>query len=120
MSYPGPPGEDERPLAGPDPGMGLPESGTQHATSTEFALPLDRPADPPTDILPAATPSSYGTPAGDVEPVTSYGGGQAGGSAAGALDKVKAFADQRPGAFLGALVAAGWLVGRLFSSSDED
>ena len=46
MTNPGPPGEDERPLAGPDTGMGLPESGTQHATSTDFALPMDGPAEP--------------------------------------------------------------------------
>jgi hypothetical protein len=175
MSNPGPPGEDERPPAGPDTGMGLPESGTQHATSTDFALPLDRPAEPdplagdvplgetpppaqpvppayedptelvepagpaddePTDLLDAvpdveaaelaAAPDVAGTPAYDAlatetgftdpaEPAATVPwGGE------GVLAKVKAFADQRPAAFLAAALVAGWLVGKLLGSSGDD
>ena len=74
MSNPGPPGEDERALAGPDAGMGLPESGTQHATSTDFALPVDGSSEP--DPLTAGTPPparptppAYDDPAELIDPV---------------------------------------------------
>ena len=135
MTNPGPPGGDERPLTGPETGMGLPESGTQHATSTD-ALPVDRFAAPDPDPLlsggvtaesvsstpppaqPAASPlydelvsPTGGEVVGVDEPAASDGG---------ALAKVKAFAAQRPAAFLGATLAAGLLVGRLLSSSDDD
>jgi hypothetical protein len=168
MSNPGPPGEDERPLAGPDAGMGLPESGTQHATFTDFALPLDpaaepdpltagdpiggtpppaRPAPPeyddpselvdpavpaydePTDLLAAvpdveaselAAPSYAGTPAYDALAAESSFGAAESTPAGGVLAKVKAFADERPAAFLAAALVAGWLVGKLLSSSDDD
>jgi len=152
MSNPGPPGEDERPLAGPDIGMGLPESGTQHATSTDFALPLDRPTQPPaapepplpaepyqaaggastpadlsTPNPPAAGPLVGGTPPGDAlatstssipdayEPTAGTSAG-----AGGLLEKVKAFADQRPEAFLAAALVAGWVAGKLLGSSDDE
>ena len=36
------------------------------------------------------------------------------------LAKVKAFADERPAAFLAAALVAGWLVGKLLGSSDDD
>lgn len=176
MSNPGPPGEDERPLAGPDAGMGLPESGTQHATSTDFALPLDRPAEPdplagdaplgeipppappvppayddPTELVEspmpaydestdlldavpdveatelAATSQSAGTPAYDAlaaeagftepaDPTTTVPPSGAGG----VLAQLKAFAGERPAAFLAAALVAGWLVGKLLGSSDDD
>lgn len=203
MTNPGPPGEDERPLAGPDAGMGLPESGTQHATSTDFGLPLGetaeqdtnplriyggvtpgdtpppgRPVAPayddpselvdaapgygePPDLLPPAPgfddpggpgglasthagPAAAGlsatpaydelaeevglaepvapttmVPAGGYRSATDSGSGYPGGADGGLLAKVKAFAGQRPEAFLGAALAAGWLVGKLFSSSDD-
>ena len=174
MSNPGPPGEDERPVAGPDAGMGMPESGTQHATSPDLALPLDRPAEPdplaadapfgetpppeqpeppayddptelvessrpaydePTDLLDAipdveatelaAASETVGTPAYDAlsaeagftevaEPTTAVP------PAGGALAQVRAFAEQRPAAFLAAALVAGWLVGKLIGSSDDD
>lgn len=126
MTYPGPPGEDERPLAGPDTGMGLPESGTQHATSTDFDLPLNRPADSDTDPLlttppPAQpTPPAYEDPGELVQPVEPTTTVPANEGAGGLLDKVKAFADQRPAAFLAAALAAGWLVGKLLGSSGDD
>ena len=146
MTYPGPPGDpDERPLDAPDLGMGVPESGTQHATSTDYPLPLDRPADPDVDpllvtggasdslagasSLSQPTPPTYDAAADLVQPAEptttvpaddSYGRhaypDEAGG---GILDKVKAFADQRPELFLGVTLLVGWLVGRLFSSSDD-
>jgi hypothetical protein len=129
MTHPGPPGEDERPLTGPDIGMGRPESGTQHATSTDFELPLDRPAEPDTDPLlttpPRAqpTPPAYDDPAELVQPVEPTTTVPASERAGGLLGKVKAFADQRPAAFLAASLAAGWLVGKLlgsFGADDED
>ncbi len=161
MSNPGPPGEDERALAGPDAGMGLPESGTQHATSTDFALPVDGSSEP--DPLTAGTPPparptppAYDDPAELIDPVapaydeptdlldaipdveeselvaptpaydelaaesgfTTVDSEPAG--AAGVLAKVKAFADERPAAFLAAALVAGWLVGKLLGSSDDD
>jgi hypothetical protein len=39
---------------------------------------------------------------------------------AGALAQVKAFAADKPAVFLGLALAAGWLVGKIFSSSDDD
>jgi hypothetical protein len=128
MSNPGPPGDDERELPGPDLGMGMPESGTQHATSTDFEVPLNRPADPLTDpltdldgpigtepVLPAATPAE------PVDPTTTVPASEPAAEAAGgAMAKVKAFADERPGAFLAAALAVGWLVGKLLSSSGDD
>lgn len=126
MTNPGPPGEDERPLPGPDIGMGLPESGTQHATSTDFELPLDRPADSDTDPLlttpPLAqpTPPTYDDPADLVQPVEPTTTVPTAEAAGGLLEKVKAFADQRPAAFLAAALVAGWLVGKLLGSSDDD
>lgn len=160
MSNPGPPGEDERPLAGPDIGMGVPESGTQHATSTDFPPPIDAPAEPDmfaTGTPPAArpTPPAYDDPAELVSSGPAYDAPtdllDAGSDAVvtdlaaptpaydalaaesgftptdppptgggGALAKVKAFADERPAAFLGAALVAGWLVGKLFGSSDDE
>jgi hypothetical protein len=40
--------------------------------------------------------------------------------AAGVLAKVKTLADERPAAFLVAALLAGWLVGKLLGSSDDD
>jgi hypothetical protein len=170
MTIPGPTGEDDRPLAGPAAGMGLPESGTQHATSSDVDVPLETAqlgSDPLTPGAPAAlgstpppaspTPPAYDDPSELVQEPTAYdeapglplpeaddatiaatpaydalaqesglldpaGTAAAGGTGAGAgaLTKVKAFADQRPAAFLGMALAAGWLVGKLFSSSDDD
>jgi hypothetical protein len=41
-------------------------------------------------------------------------------SQSGPLAQVKAFATQRPAVFLGVALATGWLVGKIFSSSDDD
>ncbi len=41
-------------------------------------------------------------------------------SASGVLAAVKDFASQRPAAFIAAALFAGWLVGKVFSSSDDD
>ena len=38
----------------------------------------------------------------------------------GPLAQVKAFAADKPAVFLGLALAAGWLVGKIFSSSDDD
>jgi hypothetical protein len=157
--------------------MGLPESGTQHATSPDFALPLHRTAEPdplaadapfgetpppeqphppgyddptdptelvassrpaydePTDLLDAipdveatelaGTQEAVGTPAYDAlaaeagytelaAPTVPPPG------AGGVLAQVRAFADERPAAFLAAALVAGWLVGKLLGSSDDD
>lgn len=142
MTNPGPPGNADDPLARPDTGMGLPESGTHHATSTGFALPVDGSAsDPLTGDLPgtstagraAATPPPAQPDAPLFDEVAStsedfqaigddgaavYGGDPLGGG--GALDKVKAFAGQKPQLFLGAALTVGYMLGRLFRSSDSD
>jgi hypothetical protein len=147
MSDPRPAGEDERPPAGPGAGMGLPESGTQHATSTDFTLPTDPPAlpvyedpaqladplapayDEPTDLVDAVPDveatelAAAGTPAYDAlaaETAFEPAGPAEPSGAAGVLAKVKAFADERPAAFLAAALVAGWLVGKLLGSSDDD
>lgn len=39
---------------------------------------------------------------------------------AGPLAQVKAFAGDQPAVFIGLALAAGWLVGKIFSSSDDD
>jgi hypothetical protein len=38
----------------------------------------------------------------------------------GPLGLVKTFATDKPAVFLGLALAAGWLVGKIFSSSDDD
>ena len=38
----------------------------------------------------------------------------------GTLAQVKAFAANRPAVFLGVALAAGWVVGKILSSSDDD
>lgn len=40
--------------------------------------------------------------------------------ATGPLAQVKAFATDKPAVFIGLALAAGWLVGKVFSSSDDD
>jgi hypothetical protein len=137
MSNPGPPAEDERPLAGPATDMGATSADLPplvDGSTDPLAIgtpPPARPAPPaydaPTDLLgtvpdEAAAALSAPTPAYDAlaaetgftpyEPEPSGPGG--------ALAKVKAFATERPAAFLAAALAAGWLVGKLISSDDED
>jgi hypothetical protein len=125
--------------------MGLPESGTQHAASTDIPLPVD-PAPPATTATPAydepadlldalpdveSTELAAPTPAYDalaaesgfdaLEPAGAGGDGGTGGTGgAGVLAEVKAFAAERPAAFLAAALVAGWLVGKLLGSSGDD
>ena len=153
MSNPGSPGEDERPLAGPGVGMGLPESGSQHAASTDVPLPVDPavgdeplgrtqpaaqpvppayedpselvtpgyagPADPLADVTTGTLHETVGTPAYDALAAESGFGRESGGSAGDLLARLKAFAEERPAAFLAAALVAGWLVGKLLSSDDD-
>ena len=143
MTNPGPPGDADDALDRPDIGMGLPESGTQHATSTDFALPADGPvggpaSDPLTGDLPDIGATSTPPPAQPAAPLFDevassseefeaigdtgaavYGADPAMGGG-GPLDKVKAFAAEKPQLFLGAALAVGFLLGRLFSSSGDD
>lgn len=149
MSNPGSPGEDERPLAGPGAGMGVPESGSHHATSTDVPLPVDPPvgdepigrtpppaqpvppayedpsdlvtgyvgpADPLTEATVGTVRETVGTPAYDALAAESGFGRDSGGL----LARVKAVAEERPAAFLAAALVAGWLVGRLLSSDDDE
>jgi hypothetical protein len=137
MTNPGPPGEDERPLAGPPAGMGLPESGTQHATSTDIPLPVDpatpatpvtRAYDEPTGLLdpvPDVEPTELAAPTPAYDELAAESGFDAlapadAAGGAGVLAKVKAFADERPAAFLAAALLAGWLVGKLLGSFGDD
>jgi len=139
MSDPRPTGEDfARPADPPadlDPlpvGETPPSALPRYEDPTELVDPAAPAYEEPTDLVdavpaveatPLATSSSAGTPAYDAlaaessfglaEPAEPTG-------ASGVLAKVKAFADERPAAFLAAALVAGWLVGKLLGSSDDD
>jgi hypothetical protein len=127
--------------------MGLPESGTQHATTTDFALPVDepvragdplsgdpatpppaRPAAPLYDEVAAETAATddIAVPTEELSTIGDTGGavygevGEASAADTGPLGAVKAFAAQRPQVFLGAALAAGFLLGRLLRSSGDE
>ena len=71
---------------------------------------------PDTVAVPTEEPAAIGDTGSAV-----YGQvGDASTPDAGPLGAVKAFAAQRPAVFLGAALAAGFLIGRLLSSSDDD
>jgi hypothetical protein len=97
------PAHDSTELLEPTPAY---DSLAQETTLTEPVLP---PAAEP--VLQPATPlveSEYDTSVDyDASP-------------SGPLAQVKAFAAQRPAVFLGVALAAGWLVGKILSSSDDD
>lgn len=128
MTNPGPPSGD--PLAGPDASMGMPESGTHHATSRDLPLPgivedtdrfplgggrdAPRAYDPPV-VEPTPAYDALAEETGLVDYDASYQD-----AAPGPLGKVTAFAAEKPAAFIAAALVAGWLVGKLFGSSDDD
>jgi hypothetical protein len=96
------PAQDSTELLEPTPAY---DSLAQEAALTEPVLPpAAEPARPPAPLV----ESEYDT-------AVDYGG-----TPSGPLAQVKAFAAERPAVFLGVALAAGWLVGKLLSSSDDD
>jgi hypothetical protein len=110
MTNPAPPGGDERPdplAVGEVPPAAPAYDSTELleptpaydalAQETALTAPVDTALVPEADY--ALAPSPTGT---------------------GPLAEVKAFAADKPAAFLGLALAAGWLVGKIFSSSSDD
>ncbi|HST67144.1 MAG TPA: hypothetical protein VLM05_18345, partial [Mycobacteriales bacterium] len=107
-----PPGGDE----GPDP------------FAVDEVPPLATPAAPvydstellePTPAYDSLAQETDFAPAPALTPETDYALAPNPGEA-GPLAQVKAFAADKPAVFLGLALAAGWLVGKIFSSSDDD
>ena len=148
MTNPAPLGGDERPNADPLPVDEVPPPAMPPPPAYETAGPLDpTPAydalaaeaplsDPLTDPLPDPLTGPVTEPVG--EPLGTGAASALGPEAdyalapnptdAGALAQVKTLAAEKPAAFLGALLAAGWLLGKITSrgkrskrdSDDED
>ena len=112
MTNPAPTGGDE----GPDPFAvdEVPPPATPAAPVYDSTEILE--ATPAYDSL--AQETSLSAPQ-DLSPEADYAlAPNPGGS--GPLVQVKAFAADKPAVFLGVALAAGWLVGKIFSSSDDD
>jgi hypothetical protein len=110
MTHPAPTGGDERP--DPFAVAETPPPATPPAAaydSTELLEPT-----PAYDSL--AKESALEDPA--LTPETDYALAPNPGQS-GPLAQVKAFATDKPAVFLGLALAAGWLVGKIFSSSDD-
>jgi hypothetical protein len=114
MTNPAPPGGEERPNVDPflvdeaSPAMPPPPA---YETTEVFE------ATPAYDALAAEAPLSApaGTePAGALAPEADYALAPS-PTDAGPLAQVKAFAAEKPAAFLGAALAAGWLLGKIMS-----
>lgn len=124
MTNPAPLGGDERPPPAPitDP-LGVdevPPPAVPAAPAYESTELLD--PTPAYDSLAAESAAQpLSTPS---EPLieTEYDTAVDVSTPAGPLEQVKAFAADKPAVFLGAALAAGWLVGKLLlsSSSDDD
>lgn len=121
MSNPGPLGGDDRPLADPPVVGEVPPPAMPPAPAYEPTELLD--PTPAYDTL-AGESGLDETPtydalaqdpalSGAFEPVPAS-------QETGPLAVVKAFAAKQPVAFLGVTLAAGWLVGKIFSSSDDE
>jgi hypothetical protein len=118
MTNPAPLGGDERPPPAPitDP-LGADEvpPAAPAYESTELLEPT-----PAYDSLAAeSAPQPLSTPS---EPLieTEYDTAVDVSTPAGPLEQLKAFAADKPAVFLGAALAAGWLVGKLLLSSSDD
>ena len=125
MTNPGPLGGNERPLDGPDAdplAVGqVPPAPAYDTTELNTPTPaydslaeetsLDQPLVVEDVDYEVAQPNTATTPDYALAPNP---------SASGILSAVKEFAGQRPAAFIAAALFAGWLVGKVFSSSDDD
>jgi hypothetical protein len=111
MTNPAPPGGDERP---PTPDVDpltvgeLPPPAAPPPPAYDTTELLE-----PTPAFDALAQEKQLTPEADYALAPNPGD-------AGPLAQVKAFATEKPGVFLGLALAAGWLVGKIFSSSDDD
>lgn len=131
MTYPGPLGGDERPLAGPDadplavgqvPPPAVPTAPAYEPTELLDATPAyDSLAEETAiDPLPLVVEDvDYAVDQADTAQTADYALA-ANPSPAGLLASVKDFAAQKPAAFVAAALFAGWLVGKIFSSSDDE
>ena len=119
MTHPAPTGGDERP--DPFAVAATPPPATPPAAafdSTELFEPT-----PAYDSLaqetPLSAPVNLSAPAEQaLTPESDYGLGPNPGNS-GPLALVKTFATDKPAVFIGLALAAGWLVGKIFSSSDD-
>lgn len=131
MTNPGPLSGDERPLDGPDadplavgevPPAAIPAAPAYQTTELNDPTPAYDTLAGETSIDPAplvvedvdyevAQPDAVQTPDYALAPNP---------SASGVLASVKEFAAQKPAAFIAAALFAGWLVGKVFSSSDDE
>src|SRR5215203_3211159 len=110
MTMPGPQGGDD-PLAVGE----VPPPATPPAPAYEPSELLE--PTPAYDDLVSETPT-YDALA--QEPALSGAFEPAPGPGSGPMATVRAFAAKNPAAFLGAALAVGWLLGKVFSSSDDD
>lgn len=110
MTKPGPQGGDDPLVVGEVPPPAVPPA----------------PAYEPTELLepvPAYDDLAVETPTYDAlvrEPALAAVPEPAAGTAGGPMAAVTAFATSNPAAFLGAALAVGWMLGRLFSSDDDE
>ena len=130
MTNPGPLGGNERPLAGPDadplavgqvPPPAVPAAPAYEPTELRDPTPaydslaeetsIDRPLVVEDVDYEVAQLDTVQTPDYALAPNP---------SASGVLAAVKGFATKNPVGFLAAALVAGWLVGKVFSSSDDE
>lgn len=131
MTNPGPLGGNERPLTGPD---ADPLAVGQVPPPAVPAAPAYEPTElrDPTPAYDSLAEETFTDPAPLVVEDVDYSVEQAdtaqtpdyalapNPSAAGVLSAVKDFASQKPAAFIAVALVAGWLVGKIFSSSDDE
>jgi hypothetical protein len=123
MTNPGPLGGDGRPLTGPDAdplGVGQAPAPYEAAELRDPTPAYDMLAEETaTDPAPLVVEDVDYTVdrldvAGSPDPAPASNP-----SAGGVLSAVREFAAQKPAAFIGAALLVGWLVGKVFSSSDD-
>lgn len=113
MTHPAPTGGDERPdpfAVAQTPPPAMPPAAAYDSTELLESTPAY-------DSL--AQETAMSAPAQALTPESDYGLGPNPGNS-GPLALVKTFATDKPAVFIGLALAAGWLVGKIFSSSDDD
>lgn len=133
MTNPGPLGGGDRPLTGPDtdlfaagevPPAAVPPPPAYEPTELLEPAPETELLDPTPEYDSLAEDTVFEIPLTSVavEPlvVEEIGYLAEPPVRSGPLAAVTSFAAERPAVFLGAALAAGWLVGRILSSSDDD
>jgi hypothetical protein len=126
MTNPGPLGGNERPLDGPDadplavgqvPPAAVPAAPAYEPTRLNDPTPAYDSLAEETPLVvedvdyEVAQPDAVQTPDYALAPNP---------SASGVLSSVKEFAAQKPAAFIALALLAGWLVGKVLSSSDDE